>query len=222
MIIADRKPFEEITRMLEPYTNILLIGCNECVTVCSVGGAKEVAILASEIRLSRTKNECPVEVVEHTLERQCDPEYAAEIKTLVEKSDAVLSMACGCGVQTIAETYREKYVIPAVNTTFMGSSEEQGVWKERCQGCGNCILDKTLGVCPVSRCAKSIFNGPCGGSQNGMCEINKELPCAWQLIVERLKEMNMMEKYLEIQPPKDWSTGRDGGPRKRIREDLRI
>ncbi len=222
MIIADRKPFEEIMRMLEPYTKILLIGCNECVTVCSVGGAKEVAILASEIRLSRTKNECPVEVVEHTLERQCDPEYAAEIKTLVEKSDAVLSMACGCGVQTIAETYREKYVIPAVNTTFMGSSEEQGVWKERCQGCGNCILDKTLGVCPVSRCAKSIFNGPCGGSQNGMCEINKELPCAWQLIVERLKEMNMMEKYLEIQPPKDWSTGRDGGPRKRIREDLRI
>ncbi len=222
MIIADRKPFEEIMRMLEPYTKILLIGCNECVTVCSVGGAKEVAILASEIRLSRTKNGCPAEVVEHTPERQCDPEYAAEIKTLVEKSDAVLSMACGCGVQTIAETYREKYVIPAVNTTFMGSSEEQGVWKERCQGCGNCILDKTLGVCPVSRCAKSIFNGPCGGSQNGMCEINKELPCAWQLIVERLKEMNMMEKYLEIQPPKDWSTGRDGGPRKRIREDLRI
>ncbi len=222
MIIADRKPFEEIMRMLEPYTKILLIGCNECVTVCSAGGAKEVAILASEIRLSRTKNGCPAEVVEHTPERQCDPEYAAEIKTLVEKSDAVLSMACGCGVQTIAETYREKYVIPAVNTTFMGSSEEQGVWKERCQGCGNCILDKTLGVCPVSRCAKSIFNGPCGGSQNGMCEINKELPCAWQLIVERLKEMNMMEKYLEIQPPKDWSTGRDGGPRKRIREDLRI
>jgi len=222
MITANRKPFEDIMDMLKSYTKILLIGCNECVTVCSVGGSKEVALLASEIRLSRAKDNRPVEVIEHTLERQCDPEYAVEIKTLVEKSEVVLSMACGCGVQTIAEAYRGKYVIPAVNTTFMGSSEEQGVWKEMCQGCGNCILDKTLGICPVSRCAKSIFNGPCGGSQNGMCEINKELPCAWQLIVERLKEMNMMEKYLEIQPPKDWSTGRDGGPRKRIREDLRI
>lgn len=222
MIVADRKPFKEITDMLKPFTKILLLGCNECVTVCSAGGAKEVAVLASEIRLTRAKEGHSVEVIEHTLERQCDPEYAAEVKVFVEGSDVVLSMACGCGVQTMAETYKNKYVLPAVNTTFMGSSEGQGIWKERCQGCGNCVLDKTLGICPVSRCAKSIFNGPCGGSQNGMCEINRELPCAWQLIVDRLKEMNMMEKYLEIQPAKDWSTGRDGGPRKRIREDLRI
>ena len=81
-----------------------------------------------------------------------------------------------------------------------GSSEEQGVWTERCQGCGNCVLDKTLGICPVARCAKSIFNGPCGGSQGGSCEVNKDTPCAWQLIVQKMKEMNMLDKYMEIQP----------------------
>jgi len=222
MIVANRKPFEEIMEMLKPYKKILLLGCNECVTVCSVGGAKEVAVLASEIRLSRLKNIIPVEIKEHTLERQCDPEYALSISSFVNDYEIIISMACGCGVQTIAETYREKYVVPAVNTTFMGSSEEHGVWREKCQGCGNCILDKTLGICPVTRCAKSILNGPCGGSQGGSCEINKDTPCAWQLIIDRLKQMNMMEKYLEIQPVKDWSTRRDGGPRTRIREDLRI
>lgn len=222
MIVANRKPFDEIMDMLKPYTKILLLGCNECVTVCSVGGQKEVQVLASEIRLARAKEGGSVEIKEHTLERQCDPEYTEQIKTFVNDYEVILSMACGCGVQSMAEAYRHKYVIPSVNTTFMGSSEEQGVWNERCQGCGNCILDRTLGICPVSRCAKSIFNGPCGGSQGGKCEINREVPCAWQLIVDRLKEMDMLEKYLEIQPTKDWSSSRDGGPRKRVREDLKI
>jgi len=210
-------------KMLAPYTKILLVACNECVTVCSVGGTKEVEVLASEIRMARAKDGVPVEVKEHTLERQCDPEYAEELKPLIDNYEVVISMACGCGVQTVAGTYPNKYVVPAVNTTFMGSSEEQGVWKEMCQGCGNCVLDKTLGLCPVARCAKSLFNGPCGGSQvGGSCEVNKDTPCVWQLIVKKMKEMNMMEKYMEIQPVKNWSTARDGGPRKRIREDLKI
>lgn len=222
MIVANRKPFEEIMGMLNAYTKILLVGCNECVTVCSAGGSKEVAVLASEIRLARLKDGKPVEIKEHTLERQCDPEYASEIKSFIDDYEITISMACGCGVQTMSEAYSDKLIVPAVNTTFMGSSEEHGVWKEKCQGCGNCILDRTLGICPVTRCAKSILNGPCGGSQKGHCEINKDLPCAWQLIVDRLKAMNMLERYLEIQPVKDWSTSRDGGPRTRVREDLRI
>jgi ferredoxin len=223
MIVANRKPFEEIMNMLAPYTKILLVACNECVTVCSVGGTKEVEVLASEIRLARAKDGLSVEIKEHTLERQCDPEYAAELKPLIDNYEVVISMACGCGVQTVAAAYPNKYVIPAVNTTFFGSSEEQGVWKEMCQGCGNCVLDKTLGLCPVARCAKSLFNGPCGGSQtDGACEINKDTPCVWQLIVRKMKDMNMLDKYMEIQPTKDWSTARDGGPRKRVREDLKI
>ena len=222
MIVANRKPFEEIIKMVEPYSKILLLGCNECVTVCAVGGTKEVAVLASEISLFRQKEGRPVEIKELTLERNCDPEYVENLKPFINDYDVVLSMACGCGIQFVGEHYRNKIVLPAVNTTFDGVTEEQGLWTERCQGCGNCVLDKTLGICPVTRCAKSLFNGPCGGSQDGKCEVDKDIPCGWQLIVDRYKEMNMLEKYLEIQPAKDWSTSRDGGPRKRIREDLKI
>jgi len=222
MIVANRKPFEEIIKMLKPYSKILLLGCNECVTVCATGGSKEVAVLASEIRLFRQKEGRPVEIKEVTLERNCDSEYVANLKEFIDEYEVVMSMACGCGIQFVGENYLHKVVMPAVNTTFEGVTEQHGVWSERCQGCGNCILDRTLGVCPVTRCAKSILNGPCGGSQEGKCEINKDVPCGWQLIIDRYKEMNMMEKYLEIQPIKDWSSGRDGGPRKRVREDLEI
>lgn len=222
MIVANRKPFEEIMAMLEPYSKVLLLGCNECVTVCAVGGAKEVAVLASEIRINRQKDGRAIEVFEHVLERNCDPEYVLSLKGIIEGYEAVLSMACGCGIQFVSEHFRDKLVLPAVNTTFDGVTVEHGVWAERCQGCGNCVLDRTLGVCPVSRCAKSIFNGPCGGSQGGKCEVNKETSCAWQLIVDRYKEMNMLEKYMELQPIKDWSTSRDGGPRTRVREDLKV
>jgi len=222
MIVANRKPFEEIIEMVKPYSRILLLGCNECVTVCAVGGAKEVAVLASEIRLFRQKEGRPVEIKELTLERNCDLEYVETLKPIINDYDVVISMACGCGIQFVGENYRNKIILPAVNTSFEGVTEEHGVWTERCQGCGNCVLDKTLGICPVTRCAKSLFNGPCGGSQDGKCEVDKDIPCGWQLIDDSHKEMNMLEKYLEIQPAKDWSTSRDGGPRKRIREDLKI
>ncbi len=222
MIVANRKPFEEIVEMLKPYNKILLLGCNECVTVCAAGGAKEVAVLASELRMHREKEGNPIEIVEHTPERNCDPEYVDSLGPMIGEAQAALSMACGCGIQFVGEKYRDKRVLPAVNTSFYGVAEEQGVWTERCQGCGNCILDKTLGVCPIARCAKSLFNGPCGGSHGGKCEVSDEIPCGWQLVVDRYKELNMLDKYMEIQPLKDWSTARDGGPRKRVREDLKL
>lgn len=222
MIVADRKPFDEIMDMIAPYGRILLVGCNECVTVCAVGGTKEAALLASQIRMRRQAEGRPVEVDEKTLERQCDPEYAGTLADTLEGYDAILSIACGCGVQFISETYPGKPVLPGVNTRFMGVTEEHGVWAERCQGCGDCVLDKTCGICPVTRCAKSIMNGPCGGSQNGWCELRKDIPCAWQLIIDRLKALGELDRYSEIEKPKDWSLSRDGGPRKRVREDMRI
>jgi ferredoxin len=222
MIVANRKPLEEILEVIRPFKKILLLGCNECVTVCAAGGQREVGVLASELRLSRMKDGEEIEIREHTLERQCDYEYIDQIRPFVGDYDIVLSMACGAGVQYVAETCRSQLVVPAVNTTFLGVTLEQGVWAERCQGCGNCILDKTGGICPVARCAKSLFNGPCGGSSGGKCEIDKEVDCGWQLIVDRLQELGQMDRYEEIIPVKDWATARDGGPRKRMREDLRL
>ena len=221
MIVADKKPIEEIIEEIKDCEKILIAGCNECVTVCEAGGKKEVGILASALRMYFMNDGRKVEIDEVTLERQCDHEYLEEIRNVIDKYDAVVSLACGVGVQFMAEKYFSTPVYPGVNTCFMGASEERGVWGERCQGCGQCILATTAGICPVSRCAKRLFNGPCGGSTDGRCEINPEVPCAWQLIVDRLKELDRLEDYEELAPIKDWSTERAGGPRKVVREDVR-
>ncbi|WP_136807831.1 methylenetetrahydrofolate reductase C-terminal domain-containing protein [Desulfosediminicola flagellatus] len=220
MITAERKPLEELIDYISPYNKILLIGCNECVTVCAAGGRKEVGLLASGLQMAMLKKGKSVEIREHTLERQCDPEYVEELVSMIDGADAVMSMACGCGVQSIAARYKDKPVFPAVNTKFMGASESQGVWAERCQGCGNCLLGQTGGVCPIARCAKRLMNGPCGGSTKGSCEIDENVDCAWQLIWDRLKALGQTENYVEIAAAKDWRTGNGNGPRKIIREDL--
>ena len=220
MITAERKPMEEIIECIKPYKRILLAGCNECVTVCSAGGRKEVGILSSALQMAFMKSGQTLEVKEITLERQCDPEYVEELVAMIDSVDAVLSMACGCGVQEVARRFKDKPVFPAVNTKFMGASERQGVWAERCQGCGDCILGLTGGVCPVARCSKRLFNGPCGGSTNGKCEISQDVDCAWQLIWDRMKALGTTDRYEEIMAAKDWRTSRDGGPRKIVREDL--
>jgi len=222
MIVGSRKPMEEIEAMIEPFERVIVLGCRECVTVCSVGGEKEVGILSAELRLARKQKGRTIEILEFSLERQCDHEYIEQIRTQVANYDAILSMACGAGVQFVAESYPEMPVFPAVNTTFIGVTEEQGVWTERCQACGNCILHLTGGICPVSRCSKSLMNGPCGGSTDGKCEVNKEIVCGWQLIIERLKQLGQLDRYEEYIPIKDWSSSRAGGPRKVVREDLRI
>jgi len=220
MITAERKPMEELIECLRPYNRILLVGCNECVTVCAAGGRKEVGILASALQMAFKTEGKTLEVKELTLERQCDPEYVEELVTHIDQAEAVMSMACGCGVQEIARRFKDKPVYPAVNTTFMGASERQGVWSERCQGCGECVLGLTGGICPIARCSKQLLNGPCGGSTNGKCEVDPDIDCAWQLIWDRLKALGLEDRYEENIPAKDWRTGRGGGPRKIIREDL--
>ena len=221
MIVAERKPIDEIIGYVRDCRKILLVGCNECATVCYAGGKKEVEILASALKMAFMKEGKELEVEEVTLERQCDHEYLEEIRKIIDEYDAVVSLACGVGVQFMAEKYFRTPVFPGVNTLFMGVTEERGVWAERCQGCGKCILGETAGICPVSRCAKRLLNGPCGGSTKGKCEINKELDCAWQLIIDRLKELGRLEDYEKLIPIKDWSTERAGGPRRVVREDLK-
>ena len=221
MIVGKQKPIEEIIEEVKDYGNILMVGCNECVTVCEAGGKKEVAVLASALRMYFMNQGKDVKIDEVTLERQCDHEYLEEIRNIIDQYDVVISLACGVGVQFMAEKYLKTPVLPGLDTCFMGVTEERGVWTERCQGCGQCILARTGGICPVSRCAKRLLNGPCGGSTDGKCEISKDLDCAWQLIINRLKELNRLDDYEQLSPIKDWSTERAGGPRKVVREDVR-
>lgn len=221
MIVAKNKPIEEIIEEVKGFGRVLLAGCNECVTVCEAGGKKEVAVLASALRMYFMNQGQDMKIDEVTLERQCDHEYLEEIRNTVDHYDAILSLACGVGVQFMAEKYFQKPVLPGVDTCFMGVTEERGVWTERCQGCGQCILARTGGICPVSRCAKRLFNGPCGGSTKGHCEINKDVVCGWQVIVDRLKELDRFDDYEKLAPVKDWSTERAGGPRTVVREDVK-
>jgi ferredoxin len=220
MIVAEHKPLAEIAEHIKEAKKVLVVGCGGCVTVCLSGGQKEVDILATSLRMLRKKAGNPIETVSETLERQCDKEYVEKLERLVEEVDCVVSLACGVGVQYLAERYPDKFIVPAQNTTFIGGTKEHGVWEERCGLCGECILASTGGICPIIRCSKSILNGPCGGSSNGKCEIDPDTPCAWVLIYEQLKRQGREASLGEVFPVKDWSKARDGGPRKYVREDV--
>ena len=217
MIVAGQKPIEEIREMLEPYKDILIAACGTCVTVCLSGGEKEAKDIAALLGLQSDANYRIV-----SPERQCDTEFLEEIDAEVRGSDVVLSLGCGVGVQFMGERYEKDGipVLPGLNTTFMGANRDVGYQTEMCQGCGNCVLEKTGGVCPVARCSKSHFNGPCGGSQDGKCEVDSEIDCAWQLIYNRLTALNMQDRLYETIPPRNWSTSRDGGPRSMRRPDV--
>jgi ferredoxin len=223
MITAVQKPFTEIAEMIREYKKLLILGCGTCVTVCMAGGEKEVGILASTIRLAYKKNSHSIEIQEDTIERQCDREFFDTVKEKIAWADAVLSMACGVGVQFCSEIFLGKRVLPALNTKFYGTTEQQGVWTERCAGCGTCVLADFGGICPIARCSKSLLNGPCGGSQGGKCEVDPEkIDCGWQLIFDRMKTLGLLDKLEQNQPIKDWSTGRDGGPGRITREDMML
>lgn len=222
MLIAEQKPIEKISGMIAKHKKILVVGCGTCVTVCFTGGEKEVGILSSLLKMKARQEQKTLAIEELTVERQCENEFLEKISSQVAAAEAVLSLACGAGVQLMAKKFPDKIVYPGLNTKLIAEVEKQGVWSETCLGCGDCVLDKTGGVCPITRCAKSLLNGPCGGSQEGKCEINSEVDCAWQLIYDRLKRLGQLASLEEIMPVKDWSTGRDGGPKKMIREDLTL
>ncbi len=219
MIVAERKPLDEIQQSLDGCERVLVAGCGTCVTVCMAGGEKEVGILASMLRMRAKMDGSALEVREATVQRQCDREYVEELAGLADDCDAILSMGCGVGVNYATEVLRSTRVLPALNTRFYGANIDEGVWSERCGGCGECIVASTEGICPIARCSKSILNGPCGGSQEGKCEVDAEIDCVWQLIYDRMDGLGRLDRLEEILEPKDWSKGRDGGPGSATRED---
>jgi len=222
MIVAEQKPFKEIAASVLAYKNVLVLGCGTCVTVCMAGGEKEVGVLSKQLKLNARQNNQNVNIQEYTITRQCDREFFDDATAKkIKDADIVLSLGCGVGVQYMVELFPDTIVRPGLNTKFFGANLQQGVWGERCAGCGECVLDKFEGVCPIARCSKSLLNGPCGGSEDGMCEVDPEnTECGWQLIYDRLNRLGKLNNLLKNHPPKDWSTNRDGGPRKVVREDM--
>ncbi|MFA5312609.1 MAG: methylenetetrahydrofolate reductase C-terminal domain-containing protein [Methanomassiliicoccales archaeon] len=219
MIIAEQKEIEELIGILEGHKDMLVVGCRSCVAICLAGGEKEVGVLSEALRLHSDMRAKGWNISEVTLERACEKEWVYELDQLVEGKDCMISLACGVGAQVIQELYPDVRVVPGLNTSNMGAPEEQGVYNEKCGGCGDCVLHLTGGICPIARCAKSLLNGPCGGSQDGKCEIDPEVPCAWDQIyhsLEKLGRLGLMDVPI---PPKDWRPSRSGGPRKIVRKE---
>ncbi len=204
MIIAKRKPFEEIKEMVKGYKKVLNVGCGTCVAVCLAGGEKEVDVLNAELDMARKIENNPIDIGSYTVERQCDSEYMEVLDPIVKDYEALLTMACGAGVQFLAERYPKIPVFPAVNTTFIGVNKAVGWYEERCRSCGSCVLGITAGICPVTMCAKGLYNGPCGGTNKGSCEINKDQPCAWYMIWERLSGQGRLNNIIDIVPIQEW------------------
>ncbi len=224
MIVTRQKPVEEVVEMLSGAENVVLLGCGGCVTFYKTGGRKETIELAEKLK------EKGVNVVATGISaRQCylieeekvkDMSDVEVIKTVaksisgleeVEKIDAIVSLACGVGVQNLANLV-DIPVYPAQNTLFMGRRRVEGDFDlEQCIGCGNCVLGYTAGICPVTRCAKSLMNGPCGGVFNGNCEVSQSrvskhpVPCAWIQIYEKLKKQGKLDNMRKIMPEKDFS-----------------
>ena len=209
--ITQRKPLEEIKTMLGSARTTALVGCGTCPTLAGTGGVKEVDEMAALLADAGMKT-----VAGTVLPVACEPlpvQARREFSALLEGAEAVLVLACSLGVRMVSD-YTPLPVLPALNTLFIGREAEPGYYVEECAQCGECVLGEYGGICPIVHCAKGLFNGPCGGSVGGKCEVDPNLPCGWQLIHDRMKALGRLEELGKIRPYKDWSRSLSGGARR--------
>ena len=191
--------------MLCQLNPVLVLGCGGCTSICLAGGQREAEQLAADLREDYGNRGGQLEVNTYTIERQCNADFFADIDRLAGDYQAIVSTACGAGVQFVAERYPRLPVLPALNTDFVGFDKDVGWYEENCRTCGDCVLGETGGICPVTRCAKSLFNGPCGGTRaDGTCEVDPDIPCAWFEIHKRLREQGRLELITRVRPAREW------------------
>jgi ferredoxin len=196
--ITRQKPFEEIKEQLNGLDRVFIIGCGTCTTMTKTGGIDQVVAMKSQLqeidKLVSGWTVIPIACDEMT-------ELAIEEnKRAIQNSTAILIMTCALGVHKIS-TYIDRPVIPALDTLFIGVEDSPGYFREVCAQCGQCVIGETAGICPITACHKGLVNGPCGGTNNGKCEVDKEKDCAWTLIYERLKAQNRLDLMRKYQPP---------------------
>lgn len=215
MIIVKQKRLNEIFEMTKGLKKLLIVGCDGCASVIQAGGERQAEVLKSLLEMERkVKGEEAPDVKAISILRQCDRQIATTaLNSLIDDYDAIVCLGCGVGVQTLADLYGTKLIIPANDTKFIGMHDTKAdKFYEMCSACGECILFETGGVCPITRCAKSLLNGPCGGQSKGKCEVGGwKNDCAWVLIYNRLKERNRLDLFVKFRPPKDYRVS--GHPR---------
>jgi ferredoxin len=200
--ITEQKSFEEIEEALGPWRRVFLIGCGTCVTMSHTGGKDEV--LQMKDKLTEIGKEVTGWMVVPTACDDLTRDALEENTEAVEAAEVLLVMTCAFGVQTVVR-YTDKPVHPALNTLFVGKEDAPAHFSEICIQCGNCVLGRTAGICPLTACAKGLVNGPCGGYRDGMCEVDPSRDCAWVQIYNRLKKMDQLEKLSVLQPLKEYS-----------------
>jgi hypothetical protein len=218
MIVVRQRPFSAISNGVSGYKRVLLVGCNTCAAVALAGGELEVDTLTQTLRLAASREGTGATFEGTVVQRQCEPEFIEKIDT--EGFDAVLSLGCGAGVSLLADNV-DIPVFPAVDTLFIGATTGLAKWQAECSACGSCVLGETAGICPITRCAKGILNGPCGGVQDGRCELG-DRECAWVLIYDRLEKLHRSAEFDHTLEPKDhaaktknieWDAHSPGGER---------
>ncbi|MFR9068839.1 MAG: methylenetetrahydrofolate reductase C-terminal domain-containing protein [Paraclostridium sp.] len=204
MIISENKPFEEILGYIKNANKIVLVGCNQCAATCKSGGEEEVLKMKERLE-SEGKEILGYQMLDPACNLLKSKKDLKSLKSEIKEADAILSLACGDGTQTIVKNLKDKPVYPANNTLFIGEVKRVGEFEEACKACGECELGWTGGICPVTMCAKGLLNGACGGARDGKCEVDPENDCAWVLIYNRLKSINQLDNLLDIKEPKDYS-----------------
>ncbi|HDZ22331.1 hypothetical protein LCGC14_0203790 [marine sediment metagenome] len=220
MIVAERKPMDEIFQMLAGCKKVLVLGCGGCVTVCLTGGERQAEMLASQLNLAAKAKGEAMQVDFDSITRQCEKEFFDNLSEAPADYDAVLSIACGAGVGYMSEQFPKVTVLPGMNTTHLAANVALGIWEEYCRGCGDCMLAWTGGVCPIAKCSKSLVNGTCGGTDKGKCEVNPEMNCGWLMIYERLKELDRLDEYRTMRPLRDHRTDRGNGVRRLVLAEM--
>lgn len=202
MIISEKKPFDEILEYLKDSKKVIITGCSLCASTCKVGGEEEVLAMKAKLE-ENGKEVLGYKILDPSCNLLKTRKDLKGLKDELKEADAILSLACGDGTQTVAKLVKNS-VYPGNNTLFIGEVERVGQYAEACRACGSCQLGWTGGICPVTICAKGLLNGPCGGASDGKCEVDPENDCAWILIYDKLKEQGKLDNLLEIREPRDY------------------
>ncbi|MCI4625716.1 MAG: methylenetetrahydrofolate reductase C-terminal domain-containing protein [Candidatus Magnetoovum sp. WYHC-5] len=204
MIITKQKEKDKLQKCLDKYNSFYLVGCSECASLCGTGSEEALKKMEEELKASgktvtgvfMPKTACQTLGTKVELKKEKDK---------IESAEAIVAMSCGAGTQTAVELYPNKPVVPSNDTMFLGNMTRFQMFDERCSMCGECVIDQTGGICPVTNCPKGLLNGPCGGMKDGKCEVSAEINCAWVRIYERQKNIGELSQMEEIIPAKDWS-----------------
>lgn len=207
MIITKKRDFKELMENIKNYKIFFLLGCSECSALCGTGGEPELKIM-KEVLEKEGKKVTGTFVAKTGCQVLGTKVELKPFKDAIAEAECILVMSCGAGTQTIVELFEDKPAYPTNDTMFLGNMTRLQMFDERCSLCGKCILDKTGGICPITAYPKGLLNGPCGGTNEGKCEVSPDMECAWARIYDRMKRLDMLEEMREIVKPKDWSAHR--------------